>query len=74
MMEACKTCKFYYDIWDGSGYCKFNAPVLKKEQRQKYNSITGEHSNLIEDICNTEWAKVSDWEFCGQWKENDLKA
>ena len=71
-MRTCKTCTYYHDI-NSWGYCKFNAPFIRKEQRYKYNSEG--HSELIEDICHKEWVKVSDYEWCGQFrhKENPFR-
>jgi len=63
-MKTCKICKYYQDLTDSWGYCKFNAPFIRKEQRQKTNS------ELIEDICHKEWVKVGDYEWCGQFRES----
>jgi len=69
---TCKTCKYYQDV-NGWGYCKFNPPFVRKEQRYKYypNGITSD--TLIEDICHKEWVKVSDYEWCGQFVEREIK-
>ena len=64
----CKFCKYYNDIWDISGYCRFNAPVVRKEQRQKYNATLGKHVDFTEEVCHTEWAKVTEDSFCGQFE------
>ena len=69
----CKNCKYFQDI-NGWGYCKFNAPVIRKEQRKKqYWSVPEPDEKLIEEVCHTEWAKTSDDDWCGQFvkKLND---
>ena len=68
---TCENCKYYQDIntW---GYCKFNPPFTKKEQRQK--SYNGIHSDLIEDVLHTEWTKVSNYDWCGQFEQREARS
>jgi len=70
---VCKNCKYYLNIVEDWGNCKFNAPIVKKEQRYK-PSLTRDHDKeLIEEILSTEWTVVYDSDFCGQFvsmKEN----
>jgi len=66
---TCENCKYYQEVSNGLGYCKFNPPFTKKEQRQKY--YNGEYSDLTEDVLHTEWTKVSDYDWCGQFEQRE---
>ena len=67
--RTCKSCEFYQDYREGFGYCRFNAPLFKKEMRYKYYPSSGEYDKeLTEDILHKEFPSTADWEWCGQHK------
>ena len=66
---ACKDCYYYQDVTNSWGYCKFNSPHFRREQRYK-REATGEVSGeLIEDIIHKEYIHTSDYDWCGQFKQ-----
>ena len=69
--RVCKNCKYFQEmnIW---GYCKFNPPRTRIEQRYKhYYGHSEPEIKLIEELTHTEWTQVSEYDWCGQYKKKE---
>ena len=67
---ACENCKYYQDVSNGWGYCKFNPPYIRKEQRYKTFDF-GKNEELVEDICHKEWVHTNNYDWCGQFEQRE---
>jgi hypothetical protein len=55
----CKNCKFYQEVNNMWGYCKFNAPVI----------ITKHPDSKEWPFTESTWPKVFPEDWCGQFKK-----
>lgn len=68
MEEVCRNCHFYNQVWNNSGYCKFNAPVLRFEERYKVD-VYCNPTELKEQVQHNEYPTTTNENFCGQFKK-----
>lgn len=70
--QFCENCKYYSNVTDRWGNCKFYPPYIRKEQRYKYYAELGQtDKNLVEDICHTERVHTYKDSYCGQFEQRE---
>lgn len=71
--DICANCIYYNPVFSNVGECRFNAPYIRKEQRHKMGVHCNE-TELIEEVCRTEFTHISVDGWCGQFRQRDTAA